>query len=82
MSPLRAAESAGATPGGAGTLTATASPPSELSGPSNEAAATDDMTVVTLTTDGVEPAAIHGADVQESSSSSGDVVPRDGRVGE
>lgn len=71
ITPLRTAEAAGAAPGGAGTLTATASPPSELNG----AAAADGVTVVSLAFEGVEPVAINGEDVQESSSSSGDVVP-------
>lgn len=63
VSPLRTAD-----PAGAGTLAATSSLPSELSGTSDEAAATDSMPVVALTSDGAD-------DVQESSSSSGDVVP-------
>lgn len=63
----------GAPPGGAATLRVTA--PSGLNRTSNQAAATDDKTVMSLTSDGGEAAAVHGDDVQEASSSSGDVRP-------
>lgn len=75
VSPLRTAETAEAAPGGAGTLPATAPPPSQLSGTSNRTAPTDSVRIVSLASEGVEPTAVNGQDVQESSSSSGDVLP-------
>lgn len=86
--PLRTAEGAGAgaaATSGARTQTPAAAPPSERSGTSNEAVASDNMMVVTLTPNGLdelqpinearEPAAINGEGVQESSTSGEDVVP-------
>lgn len=85
ISSLRTTEGAGAaTTGGARPHTTMASP-SERSGTSNEAATTDNMTAVTVTTnclgenqpinEAQEPAAINGEGFQESPTSGADVAP-------
>lgn len=81
ISSLRTTEAAGAV----GRTHTTMASPSERSGTSNEAATTDNMTAVTVTTnclaenqpinEAQEPAAINGEGVQESSTSGGDVAP-------